>query len=105
MDGLQHFSPSFSVGLVCFAIGFVVLGSVRGWRLDGDAVLLFLVVIGTAFVGFVSGFYGPIFFSPSASQGPLLGIFITGPLGAVLGLIASLIYILKIRRRSTTDDT
>lgn len=38
-------------------------------------------------VGFACGFFGPIVFSPDANQGPLLGIFITGPGGAALGAI------------------
>jgi len=37
-------------------------------------------------IGFVAGFFGPILLTPEANQGPLLGIFITGPLGFVLGL-------------------
>jgi uncharacterized membrane protein YeaQ/YmgE (transglycosylase-associated protein family) len=36
-------------------------------------------------LGFLCGFFGPLIFTPEANQGPLLGIFITGPLGAVLG--------------------
>jgi hypothetical protein len=38
-------------------------------------------------VGFAAGFIGPIALNPSANQGPLLGIFITGPGGAVLGAV------------------
>lgn len=38
-------------------------------------------------VGFFSGFLGPIALSPEANQGPLLGIFITGPGGALLGVL------------------
>ncbi len=38
-------------------------------------------------VGFVCGFFGPIALSPEANQGPLLGIFISGPGGALLGAI------------------
>ena len=42
-------------------------------------------------VGFLIGFVGPIVFSPEANQGPLLGIFITGPggflFGALLGVV------------------
>ncbi len=38
-------------------------------------------------VGFVCGFIGPMVFSPDANQGPMLGIFITGPGGALLGAI------------------
>lgn len=43
-------------------------------------------------IGFAVGFFGPLIFSPGSNQGPLLGIFITGPcgftLGAILGAIA-----------------
>jgi hypothetical protein len=39
------------------------------------------------FAGFAAGFFGPIIFTPEANQGPLLGIFITGPLGAVSGAL------------------
>jgi hypothetical protein len=44
----------------------------------------FLVLGG---VGFLAGFIGPVVFNPEANQGPLFGIFISGPGGAVLGLI------------------
>lgn len=42
-------------------------------------------------VGFVCGFVGPMVFSPDANQGPMLGLFITGPGGALLGAILGLI--------------
>ncbi len=35
--------------------------------------------------GFVAGFFLPLLLSPEANQGPLLGIFVTGPGGALLG--------------------
>jgi hypothetical protein len=41
--------------------------------------------------GSVLGFFGPMIFAPEANQGPLLGIFITGPLGFVLGGAAGLV--------------
>ena len=40
---------------------------------------------GLGIVGFTFGFFGPMIFTPDSNQGPLLGIFITGPLGAVAG--------------------
>jgi len=46
-------------------------------------ILLWAIVLGL--VGFLCGFIGPIILAPEANQGPLLGIFITGPVGAVLG--------------------
>lgn len=42
-------------------------------------------------IGFTGGFFGPIIFTPGANQGPLLGIFITGPAGFVLGGIAGFV--------------
>jgi hypothetical protein len=45
-------------------------------------------------LGFCGGFFGPILFAPDANQGPLLGIFITGPLGFVGGGLCGLIYAL-----------
>jgi hypothetical protein len=43
-------------------------------------------------IGFCAGFFGPMVFAPDANQGPLLGIFITGPLGALLGAIGGVVY-------------
>jgi len=37
-------------------------------------------------ISFAAGFFGPIVLAPGANQGPLLGIFITGPLGTLAGL-------------------
>ena len=36
-------------------------------------------------ISFSIGFLGPMILAPGANQGPLLGIFITGPLGALIG--------------------
>ena len=59
---------------------------------------------GTAFavgaVSFLAGFFGPIVTHPDSPQGPLLGIFITGPLGFVAGAVVGLgIGLVKERRR------
>jgi hypothetical protein len=99
VSGLEYFSVPLVAGLLCSLVGYLIIGSVRGrWGFGADAVIVFLAVIASAFVGFAAGFYGPIFLSSSASQGPLLGIFLTGPLGALLGLVVSLIYVLKMRK-------
>jgi hypothetical protein len=42
-------------------------------------------------IGFAVGFFGPMIFVPEANQGPMVGIFITGPGGALLGLILTLL--------------
>jgi len=53
--------------------------------------------VGLGMMGFSLGFFGPIIFAPEANQGPLLGIFITGPLGFVIGGLGGFILCLKRR--------
>jgi len=48
-------------------------------------------VLALGAVGFACGFFGPIALDPGANQGPLLGIFITGPGGAAVGLVAGVV--------------
>jgi len=70
---------------------------------------MFARIVGSVFkgalivggIGFCAGFFGPIVFAPDANQGPLLGIFITGPLGAVFGAIGGFVH--GIRQRSSSD--
>jgi len=38
-------------------------------------------------VGGAAGFFGPILLNPDANQGPMLGLFVTGPGGALAGAI------------------
>jgi hypothetical protein len=38
-------------------------------------------------LGFAAGFFEPMVLDPSSGSGPLLGLFITGPGGFVLGLL------------------
>lgn len=49
-------------------------------------------------IGFTAGFFGPILLAPEANQGPLLGIFVTGPLGFVFGAMVGWLYSLRGRR-------
>ena len=67
---------------------------------DGGVLALTLggaLVVGG--VGFVGGFFGPMIFAPEANQGPLLGLFITGPLGFLLGGAGGFVYALVRRTR------
>lgn len=43
-------------------------------------------------IGGAAGFFGPIALNPEANQGPLLGIFITGPGGALAGLVLGFLF-------------
>ena len=49
------------------------------------------VIVG-GLVGLLGGYLGPLIWSPDSNQGPLLGIFITGPLGFVMGVIGGATY-------------
>jgi len=89
-----HFSAWISfVGsyVVAAVVGFYVWMHTAALR----ARLINHIVLGavtTGGIGFAAGFFGPILFMPGANQGPLLGIFITGPLGFLLGAIGGAIY-------------
>lgn len=59
--------------------------------------ILTAAVVGT--IGFLIGFVGPIVFYPDSNQGPLLGFFVTGPLGALAGaVIGCCIGLFKVTR-------
>ncbi len=61
----------------------------------GQQIVKWAVICGA--VGFSIGFFGPMIWAPDANQGPLLGIFITGPLGTVAGAIGGLVASLRKR--------
>ena len=91
------------VSLIC-----AIAAGIQVWKLLGDGAkhvahyaALGAVVCGG--VGFVGGFFGPMIFAPGANQGPLLGLFITGPLGFLLGGVAGTLYGL-VKRRSMAAD-
>jgi hypothetical protein len=55
-------------------------------------------------ISFALGFCGPMVFAPDANQGPLLGIFITGPLGFLAGLVWGVIGGLRDREHPRRRD-
>ena len=70
----------------------------RWWR--GERAIGFALTIGA--IAFLVGFIGPIIVTPGANQGPMLGIFITGPLGLGVGLIWGLAR--AAARRASGED-
>jgi len=54
------------------------------WRTAARRAVVPALIVGG--IGFAAGFFGPMVFRPDANQGPLLGIFITGPMGFRAGL-------------------
>ena len=57
----------------------------------------------TGAIGFALGFFGPMIVAPGANQGPLFGIFISGPIGVFVGAIGGAI--MWSRRRSAAVDS
>lgn len=55
------------------------------WDSNSPSARLCVLIVGGT--GFAAGFLGPVIFAPGANQGPLVGILISGPGGAVLGLL------------------
>ena len=49
-------------------------------------LLVVIWILGLGAVGFAAGYFGPIVFNPKSNSGPLVGIFMSGPVGLALGL-------------------
>lgn len=85
------------------ALGFAFWAARRVWcQLESPDTNGLPVYAGTGAlvlggIGFAGGFFGPMLFAPEANQGPLLGLFITGPGGALLGAILGGLLWLKRR--------
>ena len=87
--------PTFGGAMVGAVIG--------GWvARQGGAIAAWCagMTIGVGGIAFACGFFGPIILHPDSPQGPLLGIFITGPLGAAVGALLG-IGIGAVRRGSS----
>ena len=81
--------------------------ALRGHIAESRERMRFTVLCGIVLggVSFILGFIGPIILAPDANQGPLLGIFVTGPAGFVLGVVLGWIYVcLRSRRRGPTAN-
>jgi hypothetical protein len=70
----------------------------RLWRHENP--LGFGLFIGI--ICFLAGFVGPMILAPGANQGPLLGIFYTGPIGTLAGILWG--FLRAMRRRSSDRD-
>ena len=64
------------------------------------SLFMFLLSVSFGILGFIVGFFGPIVLGSESPQGPLLGIFITGPLGALTGVIGSWVWFYVKRANS-----
>ncbi|WP_353199918.1 hypothetical protein [Sandarakinorhabdus sp.] len=86
------FLPAGTQDMASSAIALLVAAVV--WLGSGSrSPLMRGAVLGAGWcgaIGFVGGFFGPMLFAPDANQGPMLGLFITGPGGVVFGALAGL---------------
>ena len=90
----------FPATIAAYCWWFALRGHIAESRARMRITLIGGVILGG--IGFAAGFFGPIVFAPEANQGPLLGIFITGPFGFVLGSAAGCVY--AHTRRGTPGD-
>src|SRR5262245_36613361 len=81
MIGAIMCAATATLAFLCWSV------AVRGQLEPMRSRLMFAAIGGLALggIGFAAGFFGPIVLAPDANQGPLLGIFITGPLGFAVG--------------------
>jgi len=89
VDSIQIFidSPFLLLATTCW------IAVACGLKRAGVSVL-FGLACGVALGGIcaILGFFGPLLLMPQSNQGPLFGIFIAGPLGFVIGIVAGAIY-------------
>ena len=82
---LLYIAPTVAVLVVMLGVAAIVLYTSDACSRDG---LLRTVLwgAGLAAIGFISGYVAAALLSESP-QGPLLGIFLTGPAGAAVGCV------------------
>jgi hypothetical protein len=81
--------------VVLFPISFLALwfagsGHIPEERRRMAFTLMAGVIVGS--IAFGAGFFGPIVLDPGGNQGPLFGIFISGPVGFFIGCAGGFIW-------------
>ena len=85
---------AFGMSMFCtIGVGWFVWRTLKSDH-AGVIVTMLLGAVLLGAVGFNAGFFGPLILT-DANQGPLLGLFITGPLGFMVGAIAGAVYWVK----------
>ena len=97
---LLYIAPTVAVLAAMLGVAAIVLYTSDACSRDG---LLRTVLwgAGLAVIGFISGYVGPALLSESP-QGPLLGIFLTGPAGAALGCVIGATRSIRLARQHGT---
>jgi len=55
--------------------------------------------LGVGFVSLAAGWFGPAYFAPRSNLAPPIGLFVTGPLGVLLGALIGALSVAKDRPR------
>jgi hypothetical protein len=82
--------PLSGLTLGALLLWFALRGSSPALRRRLGSALLWGSVVGG--VAFLAGFFGPLVLQPSSNQGPLFGIFVSGPLGFVAGCLGGALF-------------
>ncbi len=76
--------------IACLIVGIIIAAGVVYSSGGREASDFSRIVFRGAVIGgicFIVGFVGPLCIGPKSPQGPLFGIFISGPLGALAGCV------------------
>jgi hypothetical protein len=94
---LIYFLPTIAVLIGGAIIGAaLVYGS--GGREASDFSRIFFWGAAIGAPSFVAGFLGPLYIGPESPQGPLFGIFMSGPAGALVGCAIGVVRSIRILR-------
>lgn len=88
-------------GVVCWWLA--LRGSNAQSRKRSGVTLAGGAILGA--IGFIAGFFGPLVFTPANNLGPLLGFFLTGPLGFIVGVAVGAVYALFRFRPLRPNDS
>jgi hypothetical protein len=104
--GLFGFPGFTDLNMAIGNLAGLIGGGALGYFFSGNSVAA-RWSLGTAAalgsVSFLAGFVGPMILMPNANQGPLLGIFFTGPLGFIAGAFIGML--IGFMKRSSSNQS
>lgn len=106
MTGWHSPASAVPLALAATLAGMLWWYALRGHRPESRRAMTFGCAGGLllGFAGCAVGFVGPMVLAPGANQGPLLGLLLTGPAGAVLGTLGAL-FLHRFRSRRASSPT
>lgn len=114
MEGVGLIDPrtrdviAISLSFSTLTLGLILLWFALGGGSPVQRRRIAFALQGGCIVGgmaFIAGFAGPLLFWPDSNQGPLLGIFVTGPLGFVAGCLGGALLSGRLARVGVASNT